>query len=130
MNAGRLKHHTVAIDCADPVALAKFYADFLGWTIVAGDAEETSIKGDEFTSINFHRIEVYQPPEWPGEDRPKQFHLDIGVPAADFEDAARRAEAGGAVRAPVQPGGEKWIVFIDPAGHPFCIFREKICAGL
>jgi catechol 2,3-dioxygenase-like lactoylglutathione lyase family enzyme len=125
MNSSKLRLHTVAIDCADPAAMARFYADLLGWDIVADYAEETSIKGDDFTSINFHRIEGYQPPEWPGEDRPKQFHLDIGVPASEFADAAKRAEAGGAVQAPVQPGGDKWIVFLDPAGHPFCIFREK-----
>jgi hypothetical protein len=46
-------------------------------------------------------------------------HLDLAVD--DLEEAERRATALGAVKAGHQPGGDRFKVYIDPAGHPFCL---------
>jgi hypothetical protein len=46
-------------------------------------------------------------------------HLDIEVD--DLEDAGARASAAGAVLADFQPQ-EHVRVYLDPAGHPFCLW--------
>ncbi|MFD0690058.1 VOC family protein [Actinomadura fibrosa] len=46
-------------------------------------------------------------------------HLDIEVD--DLDAAGARAEAEGAVLADFQPQ-EHVRVYLDPAGHPFCLF--------
>jgi hypothetical protein len=48
-------------------------------------------------------------------------HLDL-TPSADTDlaRAAGRAVDAGAVRADHQPD-PRWLVLLDPAGHPFCI---------
>ena len=48
-------------------------------------------------------------------------HLDfyVGSPE-ELEEKSRLAERCGAKLAPVQFSGD-WRVFLDPAGHPFCL---------
>ena len=48
-------------------------------------------------------------------------HLDIWVD--DLDTAGARAESLGAVLAEFQPQDEV-RVYLDPAGHPFCLFEE------
>jgi hypothetical protein len=50
---------------------------------------------------------------------PQQFHLDLGV--EDLDAAEKLALGLGAVRPDHQPGGDRWRVLLDPAGHPFCL---------
>jgi len=63
-------------------------------------------------------VESYQPPQWPGQDMPQQMHLDLIV--ADLDEGESAVIALGATKAGVQPG-TKFRVFLDPAGHPFCL---------
>jgi hypothetical protein len=53
-------------------------------------------------------------PQWPGQERPQQVHLDLLVDGR--EEAAQRAVALGATRL---ADGATWITLADPAGHPF-----------
>jgi hypothetical protein len=39
----------------------------------------------------------------------------------DLDEAERQLLALGATKPEYQPGGEKWRVLTDPAGHQFCI---------
>jgi hypothetical protein len=48
-----------------------------------------------------------------------QLHLDIEV--QDLASAGAEAEAAGAVLAEFQPQ-EDVRVYLDPAGHPFCLW--------
>ncbi|KAF0846932.1 hypothetical protein FNL39_104354 [Nocardia caishijiensis] len=67
----------------------------------------------------FNGSPVTGPPSWPGQDVPQQSHLDLGV--EDLDAAEKFAVGIGAVRADHQPGGDRWRVLLDPAGHPFCL---------
>jgi hypothetical protein len=62
------------------------------------------------------RIEGYQPPIWPGTSI---VHLDL-YGGAQIDQLERRAIALGAQLAQTQPD-PRWLVLLDPAGHPFCI---------
>ncbi|WP_446221397.1 VOC family protein [Nocardia sp. IBHARD005] len=50
---------------------------------------------------------------------PQQLHLDLRV--EDLDVAEKLALGFGAVRPDHQPGGDRWRVLLDPAGHPFCL---------
>ncbi|MBY8863220.1 hypothetical protein K7711_42600 [Nocardia sp. CA2R105] len=56
---------------------------------------------------------------WPGNQVPKQMHLDLFV--ADLDGAEQAAVGCGAVKADFQPAPDRWRVLIDPSGHPFCL---------
>ncbi len=108
----------ISIDCDDPRALADFYHHVLGWDITHSQ-DEYAMVGDGQTAIGFGRIPDYQPPSWPNESGTKQFHLDMYVD--DLDKAELSCVEAGATRPDFQPGGDRWRVLIDPAGHPFCI---------
>lgn len=108
----------VAIDCQDPVGLAEFYAAITGWEIAAADDEWVQLGSDTGATIAFQLAPGHRPPVWPGDEHPQQMHIDFDVP--DLDEGERAVLALGARKADFQPG-ETFRVFIDPAGHPFCL---------
>jgi len=110
----------VGIDCPDPATLAEFYGAILDWNIsVEEDGSWADIRHpDNVTMINFQRVDDYQAPDWPGQGQPAQMHLDVDVDDLDVGEAA--VLALGAVKHEFQPGAT-FRVFLDPAGHPFCL---------
>lgn len=111
----------VALDCPDPGALAAFYAAVLGTEV---DPDETDVDWVQLrpvaggTPLAFQRVDDFRPPQWPGAEHPQQLHLDLRVDDLDAGEAA--VVALGARKHEVQPG-ETFRVFLDPAGHPFCL---------
>jgi hypothetical protein len=111
-----------ALDCPDPLGLAEFYRSIVGGTIETGPGGGTGQWIELHTAsgnIAFQRIADHRPPTWPTGDVPQQAHLDIDVDDLDVAETA--ALAVGAVKADVQPNPDQFRVFIDPAGHPFCL---------
>lgn len=109
----------VILDCADPKALASFYHELTGWRVAFDVPGFVGLTGDSGADLGFQYVDGYQAPHWPGQDVPQQVHLDFTV--EDLDAAERQAIDLGAVRPDHQPGGERWRVLLDPAGHPFCI---------
>ncbi|MEO7423104.1 MAG: VOC family protein [Ornithinibacter sp.] len=123
----------VVLDCPDPRALAAFYAEVLGWQV--GDSSDddwvTLVPAGSGvspgplaprTGLAFQRIEDFVAPTWPGGSHPQQFHLDLHI--ADLEEGERQVLAAGAVRHEHQPSVEGgFVVYLDPARHPFCLVR-------
>ncbi|MDP5225923.1 MULTISPECIES: VOC family protein [Arthrobacter] len=105
------------IDCPKPQVLAEFYGALLDWP-VQGDRDWCTIRADYGDSISFQRVESYRPPQWPGQEVPQQMHLDVTVDDLDTAEAA--VLDLGATKAEYQPGAT-FRVFLDPAGHPFCL---------
>lgn len=105
------------IDCPDPGAIASFYGLMLDWKVkVSPDWAE--IRSDDSQCISFQQVEAYTPPVWPGQEVPQQMHLDVMV--EDMEAAEAAVLALGATKHEHQPG-TTFRVFLDPAGHPFCL---------
>ena len=113
-----------SLDCPDPAALQAFYQRLTGWQTVWESEDFTAISpdGKPFNGMGFQRVEGYQAPEWPGQGRPQQMHLDFY--AADLDAAQKQAIEIGATPAEVQPQPDRWRVLLDPAGHPFCLCVE------
>ena len=108
---------SIVIDCPDPAALATFYGAMLDWKVEAS-ADWAEIRADYGQCICFQQVEDYTPPRWPTQAVPQQMHLDVNV---DDPDAAEAAVLElGATKHEHQPG-TTFRVFIDPAGHPFCL---------
>jgi predicted enzyme related to lactoylglutathione lyase len=99
----------VALDCPDPLALAGFYREVLGWA-----AEPDSNEDGEWVTLTnplggaklaFQRVEGYRAPAWPSQENPQQAHervLSIGGKLLDDKPKTFR-------------------VYADPVGHPFCL---------
>ncbi|KAB1935155.1 VOC family protein [Micromonospora sp. ALFpr18c] len=108
----------VNLDSSDPAAHAAFYHRVLGWEITHRHTEYAMISGGG-VSIGFGLVEGYQPPSWPDPAAAKRYHLDLYVD--DPAVAEKEFVAAGASKPEFQPGGEQWVVLIDPIGQPFCI---------
>jgi predicted enzyme related to lactoylglutathione lyase len=113
-----------SIDCPDLAALVDFYVKLTGWQKTWESEEFTQISpdGKPYNGLAFQKVENYRAPEWPGQDRPQQFHVDFFV--ADLDKAQQEAIEIGAVLAEPQPTPDRWRVLLDPAGHPFCLCVE------
>jgi len=111
----------VAIDCPDPRSLAEFYSAITGWPIDESSygGDWVQLRSDAGVTIAFQRVDDHRPPVWPGAEHPQQMHLDFDVD--DLDAAESGALELGARRAETQPDPAQWRVFIDPAGHPFCL---------
>jgi len=108
---------SIVIDCPDPVALATFYSAMLDWKVDVRP-DWVDIRANDGQCITFQRVDGYTPPVWPTQQVPQQMHLDVVVDDLDTAEAA--VLELGATRHPHQPG-TTFRVFLDPAGHPFCL---------
>lgn len=112
---------SVALDCADPANLARFWADLLG--------AEVAFSSEDFCAVSAGgvylatvRVADHQAATWPTGPRPKQIHLDLAV--HDLDAAIAEAVSLGAVEAEDQSAPDRFRVMLDPAGHPFCLSTQ------
>jgi predicted enzyme related to lactoylglutathione lyase len=113
---------TVVLDCPDPKTLAEFYGAMLDWKVSQnGDQNWWSARADYGDSLEFQAVEDYQAPDWPGQQKPQQMHIDVVVDDLDAGEAA--VLELGATKHAHQPG-TTFRVFLDPAGHPFCLCSD------
>lgn len=109
------------LDCPDASGLASFYSALTGWPIADdpdADGDWVELDSGQPTTLAFQQVSAYQAPDWPGQIRPQQAHLDFTVDDLDAAEAS--ALALGARKHANQPG-IRYRVFLDPAGHPFCL---------
>ncbi|MFB4314029.1 VOC family protein [Actinomadura sp. 21ATH] len=118
----RLSLSATVLDAPDAHALADFYRDLLGWTVVQDEPDWVTLRPPGGgTGLSFQTEPLFTPPAWPAEAGAQQMmaHLDFEVD--DLEAASAHAEAHGAVSAAFQPLDHVRI-YRDPVGHPFCLF--------
>lgn len=123
---GIARFSVVALDCPEPIALASFYAAVTGWQVrgsPGADDDWVQLVSPNGATIAFQLAPGHQPPAWPSDDQPQQLHLDFDVDDLDAGEAA--VLELGARKAQLQPGGEDFRVYLDPAGHPFCLVLDR-----
>lgn len=108
---------SVVLDCPDPAALAAFYGKLLDWKVEVSEGW-ADVRADYGQCLSFQQVEGYVAPDWPGQQVPQQMHLDVVVD--DLDQAEEQVLELGATKAEQQPG-TTFRVFLDPAGHPFCL---------
>ncbi|MDG9720261.1 VOC family protein [Streptomyces sp. DH24] len=115
-----MKLTAITLDCADPEALAAFYQQATGLAPhPRSNGDFAGLMGEHGLLIGFQRVDGYRAPDWPGQAVPQQLHLDFAVD--DLDEAEALLLGLGATKPEHQPGGARWRVFLDPAGHPFCL---------
>jgi hypothetical protein len=114
---------SVVLDCPAPMELAEFYRGLVGGELSpAESADDWVVLRVDGWRICFQQADDYAPPTWPTGERPQQFHLDVTVDDVDATEP--EVLALGATRHEFQPGiedGDTFRVYLDPAGHPFCL---------
>jgi catechol 2,3-dioxygenase-like lactoylglutathione lyase family enzyme len=132
MTDSPVRFDIVALDTPDPVGLARFYCDLLGWHVERADDDWVTIRGDDGSGpgpagrLAFQLAPDFVAPTWPAPDVPQQAHLDLAVD--DLASAGAFAESVGARRVH-GPGPEQdYWVYLDPAGHPFCLCLTDVCS--
>jgi catechol 2,3-dioxygenase-like lactoylglutathione lyase family enzyme len=114
----------VILDAPDPVELAGFYHRLLGWPIVKEGPNWCVVAPEgSNTYLGFQRSEGYEPPVWPNTNGSQQMMMHLDLEVGDLAASMRRAVADGATLAAFQPQ-EKVRVLLDPAGHPFCLYKD------
>jgi catechol 2,3-dioxygenase-like lactoylglutathione lyase family enzyme len=112
----------VVLDAPDARDLADFYRRLLGWRVVEDEPDWVTLRPpDGGTGLSFQTESRYTPPTWPATDGDQQMMLHLDLAVDDLEAAGAHARAEGAVLADYQPQDDV-RVYLDPAGHPFCLF--------
>jgi hypothetical protein len=119
MAIGRL--WSVTLDCAEPQALARFWAAALDGEVAYTSENFVGVEAPGGLWVGAYRIDGYEAPQWPEGAPGKQFHLDLTV--EDLDAAERAAVELGAAKADHQPEPDRWRVLLDPDGHPFCVTK-------
>ena len=112
----------IVLDSPDARVLADFYRRLLGWTVEQDEPDWVKLRSpDGGPGLSFQTESNYARPTWPAGPGDQQMlvHLDIRV--EDLEAAGAHAVAEGATLAEYQPQDDV-RVYLDPAGHPFCLF--------
>ncbi|UYM05875.1 VOC family protein [Solicola gregarius] len=124
------KFTELAIDCADPSGLARFWCSVLGYevqdeedgvVIIGSPAlpEGKSRPGPVPPTLTFARV-----PE--GKTVKNRVHLDVNPTDTDQDDEVRRLLDLGARHADVgQSSEESWVTLADPEGNEFCVLSGR-----
>jgi catechol 2,3-dioxygenase-like lactoylglutathione lyase family enzyme len=103
-------------DAADIETESAFWAAVTGGTVVK-DYDWHAIHAPGGRRLAVQLAPGHVPPEWP-DGSPQQMHVDLRVP--DVEAAQAHVLACGA-RLLKAVDDERFRVYADPAGHPFCL---------
>ncbi|MCT9931133.1 VOC family protein [Planotetraspora sp. A-T 1434] len=118
--SGIARMHSVVLDCPDPKALAEFYSALVGWKVTRVDDDWATVGDGGQFHLCFQLAPDHKPPIWPDPEHPQQAHIDVVVD--DMAKAEAEVLALGAVKHAHQPAEKgSFTVFLDPAGHPFCL---------
>jgi len=115
----------LVLDCADPDALAAFWAPALGYTNVGSAGSYVMLLPAEGDGPQLLLQRVAE-----AKAAKNRMHLDIHV--ADIAAEANRLAALGARRLemhPLEEHGTHWFLMSDPEGNEFCICDSGTDAG-
>ncbi|MGW6904706.1 VOC family protein [Streptomyces sp. NPDC054940] len=126
------KFTELAIDCADPRGLARFWCSVLGYEVRDEDEGEGIVTigspavpegrnrpGPVPPTLTFARV-----PE--GKTVKNRLHLDVNPTDRDQGEEVRRLLDLGARPADVgQTGEESWVTLADPEGNEFCVLASR-----
>ena len=116
-----------ALDCPDPIALANFYADLTGLEVEPlgdfppEDVDWIELQDNGLPTIGFQKVPRTFPPTGPTDRRPNSCTSTSRSPTSTRArpTRSRRREEGR------EPAGYQLRVYLDPAGHPFCLVKSE-----
>jgi hypothetical protein len=108
----------LAIDCADPQGLSRFWCAVLDYQVLEEDDDTVTIGGPVPPILTFARV-----PE--GKTVKNRLHLDLNPTDRDQDEEVRRLLDLGARPADVGQGDSDWVVLVDPEGNEFCVLATR-----
>jgi len=119
----------LAIDCADPLGLARFWCSVLDYEIQDEEDGVVTIgsplvpegknrSGPVPPTLTFARV-----PE--GKSVKNRLHLDVNPTDRGQDAEVRRLLDLGARHADVGQAEESWVVLADPEGNEFCVLASR-----
>jgi predicted enzyme related to lactoylglutathione lyase len=122
--ATRLVH--LGVDAADPAALARFWADSLGWEIAAQEPDEVVVEPAGYRYPDPSALALVFVPVADKKNGKNRVHLDLASQSAD-DMAARVALMRdlGATDVDIGQGDVPWVVLADPEGNEFCVLEPR-----
>jgi catechol 2,3-dioxygenase-like lactoylglutathione lyase family enzyme len=113
----------IVLDSPDARELAAFYHRLLGWTVIQDEPGWIKLGApDGGAGLSFQTAERYVRPVWPAGPGDPQMSMHLDIRVDDLDRAGVHAEKAGATLAEFQPQDDV-RVYLDPAGHPFCLFH-------
>jgi hypothetical protein len=123
------KFTELAIDCADPIALARFWCSVLDY-VVQDEADGIVTIGSPMLPERSDHIGPVPPtltfarvPE--GKTVKNRVHLDVSPADREQDEEVRRLLELGARRVDVGQGDQRWVVLADPEGNEFCVLADR-----
>jgi predicted enzyme related to lactoylglutathione lyase len=117
----RLVH--MVVDAADPAALARWWAEALGWAITWEEPDEVAVEPPEPDGLGVPLVFV---PVADPKVTKNRVHLDLRSADADDQAAqVARLSGLGARPADVGQGDVPWVVLGDPEGNEFCVLDPR-----
>lgn len=118
----------VSFDSADPLRLARFWGDLLGWKLAADPHDGAALMPGEGAGFGFQFLPAQEQKSGQNE---RHFHL-TSVSAEDQQHTVAKALGLGARHVDIgQRPEEGHIVLADPEGNEFCVIQpgNKYLAG-
>ena len=123
------KFTELAIDCADPSRLARFWCSVLGYE-VQDEADGIVTIGPPLVLGGENQLGPVPPtltfarvPE--GKTVKNRRHIDLNPTDREQDEEVRRLLDLGARHADVGQGDESWVVLADPEGNEFCVLADR-----
>jgi Glyoxalase-like domain len=119
----------LAIDCADPQGLARFWCSVLDYEVQDEDDGVVTIasplvpEGRNGPGPVPPALTFAQVPE--GKTGKNRLHLDVNPTDRDQDEEVRRLLDLGARHADVGQGDVSWVVLADPEGNEFCVLAGR-----
>jgi catechol 2,3-dioxygenase-like lactoylglutathione lyase family enzyme len=118
----RLTLSGIVLDSPNARELASFYQRLLGWTAEQDEPGWVKLASPAGgAGLSFQSEPNYVRPTWPSDSSRQQMMMHLDIRVDDLRAAGAHAVAAGAVLADFQPQ-DHVRVYLDPAGHPFCLF--------
>jgi hypothetical protein len=120
----------LAIDCADPHALARFWCSVLDYEVQDEDDDGSVTIGSPLVPDTKNRSGLVPPtltfaPVPEVKTIKNRLHLDVNPTDREQADEVRRLLDLGARPADVGQGEQSWVVLADPEGNEFCVLASR-----
>jgi catechol 2,3-dioxygenase-like lactoylglutathione lyase family enzyme len=114
----------VVLDAPDARELAAFYRRLLGWSATQEEDDWVTLGAPGGgAGLSFQTEKAYVRPVWPAGPGDQQMSVHLDIQVDDLEAAGALARQAGATLADFQPQ-EHVRVYLDPDGHPFCLYVD------
>lgn len=116
-----LRIQCLTVDSHDPRALARFWADALGWRVTYEEPDEVAVEAPEGSSKELPFPDLLFVRVADEKQTKNRLHLDLRS-EGQAADVSRLKM--GAQRVDIGQGEDvTWVVMVDPEGNEFCVLR-------